>query len=196
VHPYFVLLARLALGLVWITAAASKLLAEGRLRDAVADFHLLPRPAAIAVGTVLPPIELLLGGLLIIGQWTTRAAEASVVLLLVFTAAIVVSLVKGNHVRCNCFGHWGEESISINSVARNVGLLAVAIFVASRHSEYLSAEGWWRGSALRPGDPPAEDFVPVVLIAIAMILIWLLGRSAYSTTKGAWRRPPASEVGS
>jgi uncharacterized membrane protein YphA (DoxX/SURF4 family) len=196
VHVYFILLARLALGSVWITAAASKLLAERHHGNAVADFDLLPRPAAIAVGTVLLAIELLLGGLLIVGQWTTRAAEASVGLLLVFTAAIVLSLARGNPVRCNCFGHWGEETISIYTAARNAGLLAVAIFVASRRSPYLSADGWWSGTALVPGDPPAWDFLPVVLIAIATMLIGLMGRAAYSATKGAWRRPPVNEAGS
>jgi uncharacterized membrane protein YphA (DoxX/SURF4 family) len=193
-HPYVVLLARLVLGSIWIAAALAKLWAGPPLGNAVVDFHLLPRRAAAIVGMVLPLIELLLGVLLILGQWTTTTAEVSVSMLLLFTCAIVISLVRGNRVNCNCFGQWGEKPISVRSVARNLGLVAIGSVVVWRHSDYLSADGWWNGSALLPSDPPPADFVPVILMVVATGLLWVIGSSAYHAMKNARQHPPVSQA--
>ena len=129
-YPYVVLLAQLALGVIWVAAALAKLTTRQFGRHAIARFNLLPSALASVVGIVLPWTELSLGGLLLSGQWTRAAAGASVVVLSVFTFAIVVSLVRGDHVECSCFGQWRSNRISWWSVARNAGLAALAAIAA------------------------------------------------------------------
>lgn len=182
-HPYVVVLARLALGGTWIAAGSAKLASNGGLRDSVARFGLLPDRAAHAVAIVLPWIEVSLGGLLIVGQWTKPAAEASIGLLFVFNAAISINLLRGNRVACHCFGQFGRKPISWWSVARNLVLLAVASLVSVGASGYLAADGWWHGYLPEPADPPVRDFVPIVLIALGIVLFSILANSAWRTAR-------------
>src|SRR5262249_55046940 len=136
-------------------------------------------------GIILPWIELALGALLILGQWTTRAAEASIGLLLIFSIAIFINLLRGNRVECHCFGHLGIKQISWWSVARNLLLLIIAAQVTVGNSWSLAADGLWRGSLSGPADPPVSDFVPVVLIALAMVLFSVLSRSVWRVARVA-----------
>src|SRR5438105_4554525 len=106
-HPYLVLLARLALGSMWIMAGAAKLAQKQPHGEAVDKFGLLPRPLAGAVGTALPYLELALGLFLLIGQWTAPAAAVSAALLLLFSLAIGINLIHGRKVECHCFGQAG-----------------------------------------------------------------------------------------
>jgi uncharacterized membrane protein YphA (DoxX/SURF4 family) len=76
-HPYLTFLGRLVLGSMWLAAAVGKFRPRTSRAEAVAGLGLLPQPAAAVVGAALPWVELALGGLLIIGQWTTAAAWVS-----------------------------------------------------------------------------------------------------------------------
>src|SRR5438552_1077664 len=97
-HPYAVLLARLGLGSMWMVAGAAKLGQREPPGKSVARFGLLPRWAADAVGRALPVAELTLGLLLLLGQWTAGAAAASAALLLLFSGAITLNLLRGRKV--------------------------------------------------------------------------------------------------
>jgi uncharacterized membrane protein YphA (DoxX/SURF4 family) len=182
VHPYLVVLVRLGLGATWIAAGAAKLASKESVRDSVARFGLVPDRAAHAVAIVLPWIELSLGALLIVGQWTKPLANASISLLFVFSGAILVNLLRGNRIACHCFGQFGGKPISWGALARNLVLLAAASLVSVRHSGYLAADGWWHGSP-SAADPPVLDFVPVVLIAVGIVLLSILAISAWRAAR-------------
>jgi hypothetical protein len=176
-YPYVVLLAQLALGVIWVAAALAKLTTRQFERHAIARFNLLPSALASVVGIVLPWTELSLGGLLLSGQWTRAAAGASVVVLSVFTFAIVVSLVRGDHVECSCFavlvsGESKRISFLVRSPQRrarrsrcNRGLACVAPPGSDR---------WWGGPAVRVTNLFVQDFMPMYLIALAAVLLILL----------------------
>src|SRR5438445_228092 len=100
-HPFIILLARLALGSTWVVAGIAKLAQRGSRGDSVAEFGLLPRRLADAVGRALPWAELALGLLLLAGLWTSAAAAASAALLVAFTLAISINLARGRRVECH-----------------------------------------------------------------------------------------------
>jgi uncharacterized membrane protein YphA (DoxX/SURF4 family) len=74
----------------------------------------------------VPPVELLAGALLV-GQVARRpVAAAALVMLVAFSAVIVVNLRAGRRPPCACFGAWSARPIGWNSVARNLLLMVLA----------------------------------------------------------------------
>jgi uncharacterized membrane protein YphA (DoxX/SURF4 family) len=173
------LLARLVLGTMWIIAGWAKLFSKMRLRESVSTLGVAPRRAAHTVVIVLPWVELLLGGLLMLGLWTVPAARASIGLLLIFSVAIAVNLLRGNRVECSCFGQLGRKPISWRSLARNAVLLAVAALVDFYQLGYFAVDAWRDGSVSQWADTPIWDFTPVLLMLLGAGLLFELGRSAW-----------------
>src|SRR5262249_54818246 len=86
--PWIGTVARLLLGVVWIVAGALKvgdLAAAGR---AVVAYRLLPPSFAIALGSVLPFVEIALGLLLVVGLATRLSAVVSGLLLVAYIIGI------------------------------------------------------------------------------------------------------------
>jgi uncharacterized membrane protein len=82
------------------------------------------------VAYVLPGIELLLGALLIVLAPTPVVFGAATLLLLIFTAYLLVLVASGSTVPCACFGARFSKAPSWRDVLRNV-LLMGALFVAA-----------------------------------------------------------------
>jgi uncharacterized membrane protein YphA (DoxX/SURF4 family) len=114
-------LAGAALGVVLLVAGVAKRI--DRRWPAAASSLGAPSWAAAA----LPWIEIALGALLVSGLARPLPAIAAALLLLLFTVLLVVNLVRGRRPPCACFGTRSREPISEVSVARNLGLLALAV---------------------------------------------------------------------
>ncbi len=117
--------ARIALGLVFLVSGASKL-AERTWPSSAAAFG-VPRWAA----RLLPIVELVVGALLVPGLGGAWVVGVAAALLVAFTAVIVLRLLAdGDRPVCACFGAWSTRPISWRTVARNAGLLALAVVAA------------------------------------------------------------------
>jgi uncharacterized membrane protein YphA (DoxX/SURF4 family) len=97
--------------LVFATAGLAKLTDLGSSRRAVAGFGLPKAPAWLA-GTLLPPIELSAAAALVPHRSVPWGAAAALVLLLVFTVAIAVNLIRGRAPECHCFGQVHSAPVS------------------------------------------------------------------------------------
>jgi len=82
------------------------------------------------VAVVLPPIELLLGALLIVLAPSPEVLGAATLLLLVFTAFLLAQIASKSVVPCACFGSKSKRPPSMRDVARNLGMMAL-LFVAA-----------------------------------------------------------------
>ena len=169
IHPFLTVLGRGLLGGVWILAGVSKLRDDQDPGDAVTRFGILPDRVARPVGRALPWIETGLGVLLIAGFGTRPAAAVSVGLLLVFTVALVVNLLRGRRVVCRCFGQSSSEPISWGSVARNLVLLIPALAVALSSSHFLAVDGLFKGTVASPSDPVLIDFLPALVLSTTLL---------------------------
>jgi uncharacterized membrane protein YphA (DoxX/SURF4 family) len=74
----------------------------------------------------LPWIEIGLGAVLVSGLLRPLAAALAAVLLALFTVLLGVNLARGRRPPCACFGTRSRRPISVLSLVRNVGLLALA----------------------------------------------------------------------
>lgn len=178
-HPFVLVLARLALGITWITAGVAKLTAGDGRDDGVAKFGLLSDRVARPVGRGLPFVELVLGSLLVAGLWVVPAAATSAILLAAFSAVIALNLIRGREIECHCFGQLGRGPISGWSVARNLVLLAFAAAQLVWPSGYLALDGIIHPGVTYGPVPPAADFLPVLFLAGAATLLCALGDSSW-----------------
>ena len=112
----------LLLGAVFVVSGILKVAAP---RDWLAESAALGVPHAVAV--VVPVVELLIGALLIAQLARRLAAVGAALLLLAFTALLVVRLRQGRRPPCACFGALSAKPIGWGNVVRNAVFLALAL---------------------------------------------------------------------
>jgi uncharacterized membrane protein YphA (DoxX/SURF4 family) len=145
-------LARLGLAVVFAIAGWSKvtdLTGSGR---AVNAYQLMPFSLAKVVGAGLPFVELALALLLLVGLATRFAAAVASLLLAVYIVAITSVWVRGLSIDCGCFGVGGnlppgQHPNYFWDIARDVGLLAVAVFLLLSPRTALSVDNYVLGEA-------------------------------------------------
>lgn len=132
--PAIQLAALLALAVVFIGGAVGKFAALAEFAGVVANYRILPEPLVLPFARGIPALELAGGLALLVPGLRFAGAGGLSALLVVFTLAIVINLVRGRtHIDCGCFNLAARQTISWWLVARNVGvgvLLAVALVPA------------------------------------------------------------------
>src|SRR5258705_5770710 len=153
--------AQCLLAAVFAVAGVAKLFDLNGSRRAVLDFG-VPAPAARVIGTTLPVAEIATAlGLLFVP--TARWAGLLALLLLGgFIGGISNAMRKGQAPDCNCFGQNRSAPAGRSTLARNVVLAAVAIFVVAQ-GPAPAIDGWI-------GDRSAAELVSIGLgIALAVL---------------------------
>jgi protein-disulfide isomerase len=143
-QPWLGTVARLALGAIWIWASLSKLHDPRRFVQAVRAYDATPEWLSKAIGYGLPVLEFCLGVLLVLGIVTRLAAAVSALLFLVFLVGLIEAAARGLELSCGCFGGGGATTSTHYTldILRDVGLLALALFVVVWPFTYLSIEAY------------------------------------------------------
>jgi uncharacterized membrane protein YphA (DoxX/SURF4 family) len=120
------LVLRMALGGLLIVAGALKLRAPVAFATEIANYQLVPAVAPY-VAAVLPVLELVVGGALVVGRraWRRAAALAALGLLAAFTIAVGSAYFRHINIDCGCFGTGGGPITGL-TLARNLVLMAAA----------------------------------------------------------------------
>lgn len=112
-------------GVVFIFAGVQKLLAGIEWLVQAKQLR-APRIAQPFVPLV-PYIELVVGGLLIVGMQELSVRIAAIMLLSSFTVLLVARLAAGERPPCACFSFRSTRPIGWSNVTRNAGLLALLV---------------------------------------------------------------------
>jgi uncharacterized membrane protein YphA (DoxX/SURF4 family) len=135
-----VLVVRVLLGGIFLVAGVSKLGHAAEFAQQIAAFRLLPQPVIAPMALLLPFLEILLGGYLVIGLFARAAAWIAALLLLVFDAAIASAVVRGMTLNCGCFGTHDTTVTTWAEVARDAVFVVLAVFVALRPPGMLALD--------------------------------------------------------
>jgi putative oxidoreductase len=119
---------RLALGAIFLYAAATKLPDMAAFAKNVANYRLLPAPIVPWVASVVVGVEIAVGLALVSGLAARAAALVVSVMLAAFIGGLSQALLRGIDLRCGCFG--SEESATWWTVARDAAMLVPAVAVA------------------------------------------------------------------
>ncbi len=116
---------RLILAAVFGVAGVAKLADLSGSRQAIAGFG-IPASLAAALSVILPIVELAVAAALIFVGSSWFGAIGASALLAIFSAGMIVQMLKGNAPDCHCFGQLHSEPIGAKSLIRNIVLSAPA----------------------------------------------------------------------
>ncbi len=134
-HPNLTMAVRVLLGLVFIAAALPKIMDPPGFTKAIWAYELFPVWSLSPLALILPWLELFTGLALCLGLWVRAAALWVAALLLSFSLALSINLIRQHPVDCGCFGAStpGTESERLADmrwiILRDAGLLLLAIQV-------------------------------------------------------------------
>lgn len=120
-------LLRVALGLLFVYAASTKLADMAQFAEEIANFRLLPAALVPLFAALVMGVEIAAGTLLVLGTATRAAASVIGALLILFIAALSQALLRGVDLRCGCFG--GADLATWGTVGRDVAMLLAALIV-------------------------------------------------------------------
>jgi uncharacterized membrane protein YphA (DoxX/SURF4 family) len=133
--------ARLLVGSVFIYAGAIKIIDPAAFAKNVYQYQMLPGDLLVNLTALyLPWLEVLCGAALILAPRLRRGAAAWIItLLVVFTAAILISLARGLDITCGCFStDPGAARIGWRKVAENLGLILLSALAYRRARHHPS----------------------------------------------------------
>jgi hypothetical protein len=129
--PMMLAFVQAILMLIFLAGAWSKLRARETFEGVVYNYRLLPEFAVLPASYLLPMGELAVGLGLAYSPARPYAAVGAIVLLTVFNIAIAVNLLRGRReIDCGCFSSVLKQHLSWWLIVRNLGLVALAGWLA------------------------------------------------------------------
>lgn len=121
---------RFVLAFLFLSTAWSKHKKMAEHIGIVRDYQILPPRLTEPFAKAETYVEFLLGVLLFLGLLQPFAAAGAVMMLLVYTVAIVINLRRGRtEMSCGCGGVAGQHQLSRQLVVRNISLALVGAWV-------------------------------------------------------------------
>jgi putative oxidoreductase len=127
-HPYLGLALRLYIGAIFIYASMYKINYAGEFAETIASYQLAPYWAVNLLALTMPWLELICGLLLVVGFRSKSAAVIIAALLVLFSGAIGISLIRDLPIGCGCFSAL-EEQLNWNTLVRDLVWLAMVVQV-------------------------------------------------------------------
>ena len=131
--PWIGLISRLILGGVLIAAGYLKVGTPSKSQMAVRAYEILPVSVANLLGLILPPVEIALGLLIVLGAGTRLAAAMGGFIMIIFIIAISQAWARGLSIDCGCFGGGGtvakEDTRYLPEILRDSGLVLLALYL-------------------------------------------------------------------
>jgi uncharacterized membrane protein YphA (DoxX/SURF4 family) len=129
-HHGTILILRLILGVIFISAGATEIASPEAFTDSIATFRLLPDSLINLLAITLPPFEIIVGGMFVIGYQLRVAPFATIFLTVLFALALGQALARGLEVDCGCSGSDQPSAWKTwVSLARDMLLLAFAAWL-------------------------------------------------------------------
>jgi len=125
------LLARLVLGAVFLTASVNKIADPGSFARAVAGYRLVPGELVNLFAVTLPWVEAVCGILLLSGQWVRSAALVVTSLVLMFMLAVGISVGRGLDIACGCFSPGTARQIGWRLLVEDGFYLVLSAFLVA-----------------------------------------------------------------
>jgi len=123
------ILARMALGLVFLAAAWDKIVDPAAFAKILRNYQILPDMLVYGVALVLPWIEVVTGMCLLTGFVARGAGLCASLMMGVFLAAMAWAVHKGISTQCGCFTTKADDAISAATFIRDGSIMVLALLV-------------------------------------------------------------------
>ncbi len=128
-HRVLFVIFRLILGAVFLLAGVPKILHPAAFAEALYNYQILPDIFVNIVAVVMPWVEVIVGGLLVVGVWMEGAVLIYNFLVISFTCALAFNLARGLNINCGCFSPTGGEAINMGTILRDVLILCLSLYL-------------------------------------------------------------------
>lgn len=118
--------ARGVLCVVFVAAGAPKFMDPHGFAASIENYHLLPLAMVRIAAVGLPVLELCIAAAMLVPRLARGACTLAILLLMLFSAAMLQAMAREIDLDCGCFGKGGDQNVSLWSVGRNLLLCALA----------------------------------------------------------------------
>ena len=116
-------------GVIFFTSGIEKLFLWDDFIAIIRTYAIIPENAVTIAAVIIPAIEIVSGGLIILNLMRVKALYICGGLLLLYTAVISIKWHEGASFDCGCGGViFGNETIGFRPVARNIILFGILVF--------------------------------------------------------------------
>lgn len=118
---------RFGLAAVWLVSGLQKMQDPMGFRQSIEAYELFTPELVSVIALTLPPVEVLLGGFLLVGLFIAPTAALSALIMAGFIVGVASAAVRGLQIDCGCFSAGDGEPSSLRWVIfRDVVFLAMA----------------------------------------------------------------------
>jgi uncharacterized membrane protein YphA (DoxX/SURF4 family) len=125
------LLLRIGLGVLFLAASWDKIRHPAAFAEVIQNYMLLPEGMVHPAAILLPWVEAVCGVLLIAGRLCLGSVVIVDGLMVVFTAALTINLIRGVDMSCGCFSvsTEGRQGTYAWYLVRDLAILAAGVWV-------------------------------------------------------------------
>lgn len=124
---YLIAITRIYLALVFILSGLDKIGNLSAFATSIENYDLFPIQIINLIAIVIPWIEVITGGLLLLGFYIKENSIIIGTLLTVFTLAVLSAVMRNLDIDCGCQGTFDGQKVGLLKIIENVSLIIVAI---------------------------------------------------------------------
>ncbi len=126
-NKYFLIVSKVIVGLVFVISGIIKISNPHEFVEAVNNFKMLPPVTVNLFVIIIPWMEFASGLLLMFNIFPKETVTIITGLLIIFTIAIVVAMIRSLTFSCGCFGNIFPQDVGFLKILENLILLGLAI---------------------------------------------------------------------
>jgi len=130
--PYLLIGIRIIVGGLFIFAALPKISNPAAFAETVSNYQILPTALVNPAAIFLPWLELLTGGLIIMGIWLEGALIIYNLLMVTFISVLAYNTARGLNIHCGCFSQSSTDIINIGTIIRDSLIFIPAAYLLYR----------------------------------------------------------------
>lgn len=164
---------RICIALIFISSSISKFNTFDKHIGIIENYKVLPANWSRVLGKLDILVEFVIGILLLLGLFQFFGGLFAGCLLLTYTIAIVINILRGRtEISCGCGGVLGNHNLSWKLVIRNIVLICICIVVALNKELLFSFDAIiFRNKSIMVFGYKAWETLFVSLQAIIIVLI-------------------------
>ena len=130
-----VLLCQVAIALVFLLAAITKIGDAGTFARQIHNYRLVPFGLENLLAITLPWVELLMGLAILLRVQPRAGSAVGAGLMALFLVVVGAAVVRGLDIECGCFGTSDATHVGVAKLLENTAFLALAIVACRRPRE-------------------------------------------------------------
>lgn len=119
----------IVVGTIFLLSGLLKFQDTDAFIDTVRSFGMLPAFIVPSFSVIIIVMEIFCGTALLFDLRRRDAAAALVMLMLMFTAALMIALIKGGDQMCGCFGDRYTAPVDEWTIVRNITLMLLIVWL-------------------------------------------------------------------